>query len=101
VVALDAGRGELYLGEVSAEGEYREWLGSVEASIAVAGGRAVYVTEPKVAELLSAVHPVLRALEMEDVLRPVLSAAREGVEDMTLAEANYVRRESDIYGRKA
>jgi tRNA threonylcarbamoyladenosine biosynthesis protein TsaB len=101
VVALDAGRGELYLGEVSAEGAYREWLGSVEALIEAAGGRAVYVADPKVAELLNAVHPVMRILTIDDVLKPVLRTVREGAEDMTLAEANYVRRESDIYARRA
>jgi hypothetical protein len=31
----------------------------------------------------------------------VLRAVHEGARDMTLAEANYVRRESDIYARKA
>jgi tRNA threonylcarbamoyladenosine biosynthesis protein TsaB len=101
VVALDAGRGELYLGELSAEGGYREWLGSAEALIAGVGGRAVYAVEPKVVELLSALHPVLRLLTIEDVLKTVLRAVREGAGDMTLAEANYVRGESDIYARKA
>jgi tRNA threonylcarbamoyladenosine biosynthesis protein TsaB len=101
VVALDAARSELYLGETSADGGYREWLGSVDALLAAAGGRAVYAAEPKVAELLAEVHPVMRFLTMEDLLRPVLRAVCEGAQDMTLAEANYVRRESDIYARKA
>jgi len=101
LVALDAGRGELYLGEVNAEGVYREWLGSVDAFIAVANGRVVYVADPKVAELLRAVHPVMQLLTIEDVLKPVMRAVHEGAEDMTLAEANYVRLESDIYARKA
>ncbi len=100
-VALDAGRGELYLGEVSAEGGYREWLGSVESLVAAAGGRAVYAAEPKVAESLRALHPVMRLLTIDDVLTPVLRAVHGGVQDMTLAEANYVRRESEIYARKA
>jgi tRNA threonylcarbamoyladenosine biosynthesis protein TsaB len=100
LVALNAGRGDLYLGEVNAEG-YREWLGSVESLMAAADGRAVYAAEPKVAELLTALHPAMHLLTMEDVLKPVLRAVHEGAENMTLAEANYVRRESDIYARKA
>jgi len=100
VVALDAGRGALYLGEMSAEGGFREWLGSVDALIAAVGGREVYVAEAKVAEMLSAVHPGLRPLTMEDMLGPVLRGVHEGAEETTLAEANYVRRESDIYARK-
>ncbi len=95
LVALDAGRGEFYVGERVGERGLREWMGSVEEI----AGRQVSVAEAKVAAMLGETPHVLRPITMEDVLRTVL---REfGAGDMTLVDANYVRRESDIYSRPA
>jgi tRNA threonylcarbamoyladenosine biosynthesis protein TsaB len=100
-VALDAGRGELYIGELTADGMWGERLGTVAEVSATSEGRAVCVAEAKVAEMLGVALDALRPIRMEDVLRTVLRQRGAGAEDMTLADANYVRRESDIYSRPA
>ena len=98
LVALDAGRGELYLYERRGGEAAREWLGEdAVARAAVAARRAVYVAEARVAEKIAGA--VRRPLRVSDALRPMLRVLRESSEDKVLAEANYVRRESDIYAR--
>ncbi len=101
LVVLDAGRGELYVGERSVDGVWREWLGSLDAATEAGKGREMVVAEAKVAELIAGAEPVMRAIEITDVLRTVLRELELGVGDMALADANYVRRESDIYAKPA
>jgi tRNA threonylcarbamoyladenosine biosynthesis protein TsaB len=95
VTALDAGRGECYLCDVQG----REWLGTTEEIQAAVGGAEVLVAEDRVATRLAAAGMRVRtkALSVEDALLPLLGLAREGRGTMTLSDANYVRRESDIY----
>jgi tRNA threonylcarbamoyladenosine biosynthesis protein TsaB len=91
VVALDAGRGEVYVREVASE---REWLcGDADVS----GGGGVVVAEGRVAERLMALSPELRTLRVGDALGVVLRRLEQGAEDAGLVEANYVRGERDIY----
>lgn len=96
-VALDAGRGECYLRD--ADG--REWLATTEELRAVAGGREVVVAEERVAERLreAGVAVRVRGLSVGDAVAPLLRMAADG-DSMTLGDANYVRRESDIYKGK-
>lgn len=97
-VALDAGRGELYVREVQAA---REWLCTNDAFEGVAGGRPVVVAEVRVAERLAACEPVLRSLQVGDAVGVVLRRLRAGGSDVSLVDANYVREESDIYRKPA
>ncbi len=91
LVALDAGRGEVYVREVVTG---REWLcGDAE----VGGEGDVVVAEERLAERLAAVRPMLRTLRVRDSLGVVLRRLDQGVEDSALVEANYVRGERDIY----
>jgi tRNA threonylcarbamoyladenosine biosynthesis protein TsaB len=96
-VALDAGRGECYVRD--ADG--REWLATTEEVRAAAGGREVVVAEERVAERLreAGVAVRLRELSVGDAVAPLVRVAAEDG-SMTLGDANYVRRESDIYKGK-
>jgi tRNA threonylcarbamoyladenosine biosynthesis protein TsaB len=96
MLALDAGRGEFYLCEL-VNGETREWLGTADEVIALGQGRRIIVTEEKTAEKLSELTPVLHPLHAEDALPSVLKLLRSGAANMTLVDANYLRREGDIY----
>jgi tRNA threonylcarbamoyladenosine biosynthesis protein TsaB len=92
VVALDAGRGEVYVRDVVSG---REWLsGDAEVS----GGVALTVAEERVAERLAACGPLVRALHVGDALGLVLRRLEEGEEDVV--DANYVRGENDIYRKR-
>jgi tRNA threonylcarbamoyladenosine biosynthesis protein TsaB len=101
VVALDAGRSECYVSDTLGQ----EWLGTTEAIQSSVGGGEVVVAEARVAARLSAagIRVRTRTLSVQDALLPLLYMVREGNRSMTLADANYVRRESDIYaaGKRA
>lgn len=94
LVALDAGRGELYVREVRSA---REWLCAGDAVEGLAGGRALIVAEERLMERLAACKPALRSLHVGDAVGAVLRRMREGGSDVSLTDANYVREESDIY----
>jgi tRNA threonylcarbamoyladenosine biosynthesis protein TsaB len=100
LLALDAGCDEFYLCE-SANGGMREWLGTIDEVKAAAQGRRVIVTEEKTMERLSELMPIFHSLQVEDALTAVLRMLRSGVSDMILADANYLRREGDIYKKPA
>ncbi len=91
LVALDAGRGELYVRDVASG---REWL-CADAEVSVAG--SVVVAEERVAERLAARKSVFRPLRVGDALGLVLQGLAHSAEDAALVEANYVRVERDIY----
>jgi tRNA threonylcarbamoyladenosine biosynthesis protein TsaB len=95
LVALDAGRGECYVRGASGH----EWLGTTEEIQEAIGGCEVVTAEERVEARLAAagIQVRMRTLSVEDALLPLLRLAREGNEAMTLGDANYVRRESDIY----
>ncbi len=94
LVALDAGRGELYVRDVR---DAREWLCAGDAVEGLVGGRALIVAEERVVERLAERTPVLRSLHVGDAVGVVLRRMREGGSDVSLVDANYVREESDIY----
>ena len=104
-VALDAGRGELYVRE---ECSGREWLCSSEKLVAIATcgndrkkDKRVMIAEERLAERRAECKPVLRPLHVSDALGLVLRRLREGGSNVSLIDANYVREESDIYRRQA
>jgi tRNA threonylcarbamoyladenosine biosynthesis protein TsaB len=97
IAALDAGRGECYAvvcGEL-------EWLGTIEYLITQAGGREIVVSEEKLLAKFKEAAPEVKVrmhlLKVEDALAPLLRLYREQRGTMVLADANYLRRESDIY----
>ncbi len=95
--ALDAGRGEFYVRELSSQ---REWLcpsGDLENACS---GQPVVVAETRLAESLARCTPILRSLHVADALNAVLRALRAGGSEVALADANYVREESDIYRKQ-
>jgi len=95
LTALDAGRSELYVRD---EDSGREWLCAVdELPIAASGG--IVVAEPHIAERLTVREPVLRLLHVGDALPVVLRCLAAGGSDVSLAEANYVRGEQNIYAK--
>ena len=91
LVALDAGRGEVYVREVISG---REWL-CADADVSRDVG--LVVAEERVAERFAAWKPVRRTLHAGDALGVVLRRLEEVEEDAALVEANYVRGERDIY----
>jgi tRNA threonylcarbamoyladenosine biosynthesis protein TsaB len=91
LVALDAGRGEVYVREAISG---REWL-CRDAEVSRDG--ALVVAEERVAARLAASGPVVCPLHVEDALRLVLRKLAQAVEDAASLEANYVRGEADIY----
>lgn len=92
---LDAGRGEVYVREVSTQ---REWLSSIADFESACAGQPVAIAEARMAERLLRSSPVLCPLHVADALAAVL---RAGGGDGVLADANYVREESDIYRQPA
>lgn len=98
LVALDAGRGELYVRDTTTG---REWLCSSSDLEVAASGRPVIVAEARIAERLEALQPVLYPLHVSDALHVVLLRLRDGGSDVSLTDANYVREESDIYRKPA
>jgi tRNA threonylcarbamoyladenosine biosynthesis protein TsaB len=100
LLALDAGRGEFYLCERTPDGLAKEWLGTIEDVLNIASGRRVIVTEDKIAERLAKLQPSTYSLHVEDALGPVLRLYRQQTKDMTLVDANYLRREDDIYKKQ-
>lgn len=98
LVALDAGRGELYVRDVRGS---REWLCSSDAFKSMVDGRPVFVAEERVAERLAGCQTVLRSLHVRDALGVVMRRLLAGGDDVSLVDANYVREEGDIYRKAA
>jgi tRNA threonylcarbamoyladenosine biosynthesis protein TsaB len=95
-VALNAGRGEVYVREVASE---REWLCGADTLREVAAGAHVVVAEAKIAEMLAGLRVLVHSLRVVDALGLVLRRMDEGAEDAALVDGNYVRSERDIYGK--
>jgi tRNA threonylcarbamoyladenosine biosynthesis protein TsaB len=91
---LRAGRGELYVRDVSSR---REWMSSSEDFLALADGASVVVSEKSVAEMLQELRPRVHELQVSDAMEPVWRKLRDGGMDATLLDANYVRSEGEIY----
>ncbi len=98
LVALDAGRGELYVRDVRGS---REWLCPSDAFESMADGRPVVVAEERVAKRLARCQIVLRPLHVCDALDAVMRRLLEGGDDVSRVDANYLREEGDIYRKAA
>ena len=97
VVALDAGRGEVYVREVASG---REWVCGDAELAGVLGG--VVVAEERVAVRLAGSGAVVRSLRVGDALGVVLRRLGKGDGGETgVVDANYVRGEGEIYGKAA
>lgn len=96
--ALDAGRGEVYVRDVT---EGREWLSAATDLRIQCQGRLVAVAETRLQDQLEGCDTIFHPLHAGDSLAAVLRRFREGGSDIALTDANYVREESDIYPRPA
>jgi tRNA threonylcarbamoyladenosine biosynthesis protein TsaB len=92
--ALDAGRGEVYVREVSTG---REWLSATSDVKARCQGQRITVAEVHLQGQFEGCDTILRPLHTADSLAAVLRRLREGGSDVALTDANYVREEADIY----
>ncbi|WP_160115143.1 tRNA (adenosine(37)-N6)-threonylcarbamoyltransferase complex dimerization subunit type 1 TsaB [Bryocella elongata] len=100
IAVLGAGRRDLYVLRL-AEGGASEEMSTVEALVDELKGEVrVIVAEAAVMELLATLRPVLHPLSVADAV-PLLNAAlRVGSTDLGSADANYVRRESELYAKQ-
>jgi tRNA threonylcarbamoyladenosine biosynthesis protein TsaB len=92
--ALDAGRNEVYVREASTS---REWLCSTDELKQRCEGQPIAVADTPLRDRLKGCNTTLHFLHAADSLSAVLFKMREGVSDVALTDANYVRQESDIY----
>jgi tRNA threonylcarbamoyladenosine biosynthesis protein TsaB len=95
--ALDAGRAEVYVREISTG---REWLCTIENLKRQCQGERIAVAESGLLDQLEGFATIFRSLHAADSSGPILRKMRLGESDVALTDANYVRQESDIY-RKA
>lgn len=95
VAVLDAGRGEAYVREHG-----REMLVKVEELAGQFAGREVVVAEEALAAKLSALRVRVVELSAASAVGAVRRCLAEGGTDVALADANYVRGESQIYASK-
>jgi len=92
--ALDAGRNEVYVREASTS---REWLCSTDELKQRCEGQPIAVADTPLRDRLKGCNTTLHFLHAADSLSAVLFKMREGVSDVALTDANYVRQEIDIY----
>jgi tRNA threonylcarbamoyladenosine biosynthesis protein TsaB len=96
--ALDAGRAEVYVREISTG---REWLCTVADLQLQCQGEPIALAEGRLADELEGCKTILRPLHASDSRGPVLRKLRMGGSDVALTDANYVRQEADIYRKPA
>lgn len=96
--ALDAGRNEVYVREVSTG---REWLCATGDLRVRCEGQRIAVAEVRLQQQLESCNTILRPLYAADSLPAVLRRLRKGGSDVALTDANYVRGETDIYRQPA
>lgn len=96
--ALDAGRAEVYVREVSTG---REWLSATADLQLQCHGDRIALAESRLVDQLEGWETILRPLHASDSRGPVLRKLLIGGSDVALTDANYVRQESDIYRKPA
>jgi tRNA threonylcarbamoyladenosine biosynthesis protein TsaB len=96
--ALDAGRAEVYVREISTG---REWLSAIIDLRRQCQGEPIALAEDRLADQLEGCKTILRPLHASDSLGSVLRQLRMGASDVALTDANYVRQEADIYRKPA
>ncbi len=97
-VALDAGRNEVYVREITSG---REWLSPTADLKLRCEGQPIAVAEIRLRDQLEGCNTTLHFLHAADSLPAVLFKLREGGSDVARSDANYVRQESDIYRKPA
>jgi tRNA threonylcarbamoyladenosine biosynthesis protein TsaB len=95
---LGAGRRDLYVLELR-DGVANERMSTVEFMLEAAAGSLVVVAEELVLELLRELQPVLHRLSVVDAVPLLIVALQDGGVDLAEADANYVRRESELYAK--
>ena len=96
--ALDAGRAEVYVREISTG---REWLSTIRDLQQQCHARRIALAESRLVDQLEGCKTILRPLRASDSRGPVLRKLRMGGSDVALTDANYVRQEADIYRKPA
>jgi hypothetical protein len=83
----------------------RRFLGTVEDLVTRSDGREIVLAEEKLVAKFKEAAPEVKvrmhSLKVEDALAPLLQLYRAQSGTMVLADANYLRRESDIYKKNA
>jgi tRNA threonylcarbamoyladenosine biosynthesis protein TsaB len=93
-VALDAGRGEVYVRGLS---DGLEFLCSDATLLEYAADSKVVIAEDSLRERLAELQPEVRPLEAGSALALVLDQLAGGGVDVALLDAHYLREESGIY----
>jgi tRNA threonylcarbamoyladenosine biosynthesis protein TsaB len=96
---LGAGRRDLYVLELR-DGAASESMSTVEVLLERAAGSDVVAAEEMVLELLRPLQPRLHKLTVADAVPLLLAALQRGGIDSAAADANYVRRESELYAKQ-
>lgn len=94
--ALDAGRNEVYIREVTTG---REWLCATDDLRTRCEGHRIVIAETRLRDRLEGCNITLHPLHAADSLTAVLRRLRDGASDVALTDANYVRGEGDIYAK--
>ena len=94
--ALDAGRNEVYIREVTTG---REWLCATDDLRNRCEGHRIVIAETRLRDRLEGCNITLHPLHAADSLTAVLRRLRDGASDVALTDANYVRGEGDIYAK--
>ena len=102
---MDAGRGEVFVRKQGIGNREQgtggvESLVSVEDFVVMVGGLEVVICEVGLMEKLAAESPRLVELGVGDCLAAVRRGFAVGGVDVALVDANYVRGEAQIYGKK-
>lgn len=95
---LDAGRGELYVRDISMGSE---WLCAASALRVKCQGNRIVVAETRLLNHLEGCDTILQTLHAADSLLAVLRRLRKGGSDVAISDANYLREEGDIYPKPA
>jgi len=96
--ALDAGRAEVYVRDISTG---REWLCPIGELRLLSQGERIALAESCLADQLAGCEIILHPLHASDSCGPVLRKLRHGESDVALTDANYVLQEGDIYRKPA
>jgi tRNA threonylcarbamoyladenosine biosynthesis protein TsaB len=104
LTALDAGRGEFYCGQYEGHRCKQEALLSRAEVLAIAfGGARLLVCEPRVAEVLAELSPVMVPAPLAVAALPIAMrrVARDDFDDLVTLDANYLRRtDAEIFAKQ-
>jgi len=95
LAVMDAGRGEVYVRDLQTGRE--QLMSRAEVDELIATGLPAVTDDEKLAASLPSA--LVRAIGAKDALAAVERGLAAGGSDVTLADANYVRGEREIYGK--